>query len=349
MNTIFYQKYIDTKMKYTRLNKLFGGDPSNITPAPTPAPAPAPTPAPAPAPVPMVTSILATHNGRIRCLLNSLNINSHTNAKFKNCAVLKLIITQNSLSVKLMHDGELNTSGDKDKYFSTSGTTDEIFHDHTTTNEQEFTQILQKLNMNQNDFGDIKKANHTFYIVRHGDGEHNEAKASGTKINKTILGLLTDAKLTEIGKLQAINAGYALLEDLQNTKVNYLFASDLIRTRQTLKSIYDIIKSKLAMQNEKVYIVPCSHELDFKKTKTSSTDTTKQNCDARQKILAQENIMSCKDFSKPYCAHTDGLYNDWGYYWRFYGEGSRSHAGRHKQRCRDTSVIKQMLNIMNAR
>ena len=131
--------------------------------------------------------------------------------------------------------------------------------------------------------------------------------------------------------------------------VNYLFASDLIRTRQTLKSIYDIIKTNFQtpMKNEKVYIVPCSHELDFKKTKKSLVDSKKQNCDAQQQILAQENIMACKDFSKTYCAHTDGLYNDWGYYWKFYGNGSRSNPGMKKQQCRNTNVIKQMLNIIN--
>ena len=332
MDTDFYQKYVKYKMKYNQLSKLFGGDPTNTT-------------------TPMITSILVTHNNRIRCLLDSLNINSGTNAKFKNCAILKLVITQDSLSISLVYEGQLNqtTSVSKDKYFSNIGNTDEHFHTYTTGYKKEFTQVLQDLNSNESDFAGLKPVNHTFYIIRHGDGKHNEAKANGTKINKTVLGLLEDAKLTGPGEVQAINAGHALLRDLQNTKVNYLFASDLIRTRQTLKFIYDIIKDNLEMQNKKVYIVPCSHELDFKKTKKSLYGNQKQSCDAQQQILAQENRMSCKDFSKTDCVHTDGLYNDWGYYWKFYGKGSRSAPGTTKQQCRNTSVIKQMLNIINAR
>jgi len=340
----FYQKYVKYKMKYSQLNNLVGGNPSNILTSNIPT-----------SNIPMVTSILVTHNNRIRCLLDALSINSDTNAKFKNCAILKLIITQDSLSISLVYDGQLtqtssvNKDHNKDKYFSNTDNTGEYFYTYTTGDEKDFTRVLRDLNLDLNDFAGLKPVNHTFYIIRHGDGKHNEAKADGTKINKTILGLLEDAKLTGPGKVQAISAGYALLSDLQNTKVNYLFASDLIRTRQTLKCIYDIIKVKLEMQNEKVYIVPCSHELDFKKTKKSLSEDQTQNCDAQQQILAQENRMSCKDFSKTDCAHTDGLYNDWGYYWKFYGKGSRSAPGMTKEQCRNTGVIKQMLNIINAR
>jgi len=122
---------------------------------------------------------------------------------------------------------------------------------------------------------------YTFYLVRHGDGIHNKAKADG---KKGIFGPnLIDAELTLDGKSQAIEAGNKLKSLLGHTPIDYLFASDLKRTRQTLEGV---LGQGILLSNPKsnVIILPCSHELDYKKN----------SCDGNQpNIFSAENKTSC--------------------------------------------------------
>ena len=72
-----------------------------------------------------------------------------------------------------------------------------------------------------------------------------------------------DTNLTEIGITQAERTGEFLkkIPDISNPKNLFLFASDLQRTRQTL-----INALKVAGINKgDIFILPCSHELNYKK------------------------------------------------------------------------------------
>ena len=343
MEANFYQKYIKYKAKYNDLRRLIGGQ---VPPTPK-----------------TIVSLVGTHNGRIRCLVDSLNLGYDTKAKFKNCAILKLTISQNNFSISLEYNGELSHTENgktKDKYFvrpvpvhiqrivetSVLSSNEVVFQPFVTSDNAKLAQVIQSLNLKN---ADLQNYNYTFYIIRHGDGEHNKAKVDGTKLAKTLSGELEDAKLTLEGVNQATEAGNALVNFILNGSiVDYLFASDLIRTRQTLKKIYDIVKPKSGIKNEKIYIVPCLHELDFKKSNVNPITKQSQNCDAQQFGQAIENKNKCpRTLSKDkYCPDTDGLPNDWTNYFDFYGNGTRTAPGMRKKQCRNTNAFAEMAIMM---
>lgn len=51
---------------------------------------------------------------------------------------------------------------------------------------------------------------------------------------------------------------------LNNIKFNYIFVSDLARTRQTIQKILN--SNSYHNQIKKIFVLPCSHELDFVKS-----------------------------------------------------------------------------------
>jgi bisphosphoglycerate-dependent phosphoglycerate mutase len=200
-----------------------------------------------------------------------------------------------------------------------------------------------------------------FYIVRHGDGVHNKAKQEGFfyKSLQIIKGLLNDASLTPIGENQCKVAGKKLGET--NPVINFLFTSDLKRTRQTLYRLLEGGEENILFNppNEKfnnVIILPCSHELDYKDDK----------CDGNQGITAQANQMNCsaisvcpitKTLNVDYCSYlppvkdTDSknLCLNWSHYSKFYGtekNGTRKNPTSKPQKCKDTNMIKQAIGII---
>jgi len=366
MDNEWRQKYFKYKIKYNELKKLIGAASQNNTIS-TPT---------------EINSIIVTHNGRLRCLLDHFK-KGLGSIKFQNCAILKLVVSMNKCDLSLVYSGSLasNTENDKstktvnsigvsdkdkDKYYVTPGT-------QTNKQSEEFITIsnmetLKLLNVKSVDLGD---KTYNFYLIRHGDGKHNQAKAEG---KKGIFGPdLTDAELTLAGIKQAENAGQEFKKMLgENTKIDHLFASDLKRTRQTLE---EVLRQGIQLTNPNldIFILPCSHELDYHKT----------NCDGNQptSFFSAENKMNCpsnnnsNDGTNDYCSsiikykytenngikHTENegvLYLNWKYYKLFYDNSSRTPEKKSifniinteksiRFHCRETSMLSLALFIIN--
>ena len=265
------------------------------------------------------TSIIVTHNGKIRCLLDKLGFSDDLNyntkkLKFKNCVILKLEITSNQMSINMVDPGDLSKEDNYDTslYFTS------------------FDKVL--------DNGIKKAENNTFifYLIRHGDGTHNKAKIRGT--NEKI----TDPSLTKIGEEQCIQAGRKLC-DLQ-VNFNFLFVSELVRTRQTLYKILQggIIFSPFYHQLNKVIVLPCSRELVY----------NSKNCDVDE-VTTQENDMLCNPIiteNPDYChflppvdnINANNLTIDWSHYINFH----RVQNIRRSANCKKTEMISQAIKII---
>lgn len=353
MDDVWEKKYLKYKLKYVELKKLIGAakyDKSIYGQE--------------------INSIIVTHNGRLRCLMDLLGIpkDKKNKFKFKNCAILKVTIKADGYSVKLVYSGELAADytddssdidesslnlkvggGKSDKYYVTEkkAVNEEIFTPFIKNN-------LSSINLKKED---LNNNTYTFYIIRHGDGLHNKAKDEGKKnlmstINKTFL----DAKLTDKGITQAVNAGKKLKDHLGDISIDYLFTSDLIRTRQTLESI---LNQGIVLTEPKanVKILPCSHELNY----------SSKGCDGNQgigNIISAENSVSCK-FNKnivcnsndlSYCSsikfsqnNTEGrLCLDWTFYNLFYNNKQRQNMSLSTDRfnCRNISMLSMSLFII---
>ncbi len=333
MENIWEKKYLKYKLKYINLKNLIGAAKydSNIDPNTSQ----------------QINSIIVTHNGRLRCLMDLLGYTGSAENKFKNCAILKIVIdgTKCEYSVDLIYSGELassskkqNGGGKSDKYYVTK---------QETRGEKEVnfickTENIEKLKLTKDDVGNNT---FTFYIIRHGDGEHNKAKEEGHKVWSTLFtNKILDAKLTPNGIDQATIAGKSLKTQLDGEKIDYLFTSDLIRTRQTLESVInqEIILSK---PESKVIILPCSHELDY----------NPEGCDGNKSVVSVENSVSCKlekDNKEYYCSkikYGNSIINlDWDFYKLFYNYKQKAYMSSSKDRfnCRNTSMLSMALFII---
>jgi hypothetical protein len=186
---------------------------------------------------------------------------------------------------------------------------------------------------------------YVFYLIRHGQAEHNVLKGMSKKWGAlAVSSAYKDTSLTNTGVQQAIQIGQKLqvILDEQHQEVDYLFASDLKRTRQTLYYILQPMDGDPALRHKQINILPCSEELNY---------TANKNCDSSQWATPNENISLCnpfKDYAKAglpdLCQNERGNYASWKNYNAFYGTGTRSNPGKYKpQLCRDTDMIKQAI------
>jgi broad specificity phosphatase PhoE len=284
--------------------------------------------------------LLCTHNSRIRCLIKRYfsKSNDINKIKFKNCAIFKLSISLKSddINLELVYGGEVDEKKlKKHKYFIPEPQNhheNEVQNHHTNevyfkTVESTKTKLLDNLSITS----DIE-----IYIIRHGEGEHNV----GSFIKKHSQ---QDPSLTIKGINQAsIGAKTYINNVLNDTQFNKLFASKLYRTWETLINVLD----DNMITYKKIIILPCSHELAYKPGKDG-------NCDANQRLggivpwTSPENIDKCsKNQTKPDCMNITKKDKDkelnysinWKHYNKFYIDT--------KGKCRDTNMIKEMINII---
>lgn len=309
------------------------------------------------------TSIIATHQARIRCLLYSYGAGimdktqlqnaqpqikrddtlttpllSSTGggpsvpgqvASFKNGAVLRLVIDNIKISVSLVVSGEIG--GDEAKagytYFTTGERTPGVVYGETTFVTKT---IPNKIYHNLGE--DI----YEFYIVRHGQAVHNTLKGL-SKLNSP-----KDTNLTSLGKQQAFNTGISLSNLIRNSANKYgtpvyMFSSDLRRTRQTILQLMSAfpdttlgtIPEDTPNTLREINVLPCAHELTYKINQGS--------CDgpAQPMVTPNENIATCSGPGD--CSVEKGVVktnngrlaertytNNWDEYNRFYGDATRS-------------------------
>ncbi len=300
--------------------------------------------------------LLVSHNGRMRCFIDSLkNIEDDLTDKpvdnimkyklgtsgekeirFMNGAVLKVSLFKNSDlgTIELFYQGNVNNRK-PGLYFTEVG--DSVKGD-ITFGKYTFNYV-QSFGINQLTY-DVN-----FYIVRHGEGTHN--LKDKLKSVKFITRTGTDPKLTTDGENQANGAGLKFLNS--GIKFNKIFVSRLERTKQTA---YLILKSSNNLTNQTVLtVLPCSHELLYSKS---------GNCDKSNAMMpvAPENVSNCEHTNKTYtqctecCTFTMTYFDknkadtndimikvDWNGYNKFYYEN--------KGQCRDTNFIIEALKLIS--
>jgi len=261
--------------------------------------------------------------------------------RFKNGCILEFKITTSNIRVKLVYDGIVDEEKPKYVYYVSPGSAP----DPKVVAGKYQTTLFREINIPNVMYNVSPGYTYVFYLIRHGQGEHNVLKGMSKKWGAlAVSSKYKDPSLTNTGVQQAIEIGQKLqvILEQQNQKIDYLFASDLKRTRQTLYYILQPMDSDPALRNKQINILPCSEELTY---------TANKNCDSSQWATPNENISLCnpfKDYAKAglpdLCQNERGNYASWKNYTAFYGTGTRNSPGKYKpQQCRDTDMIKQAI------
>ena len=273
------------------------------------------------------TSIITTHQARLRCFLHKYVINDNNNKmnRFQNGCIIKFTINPKTIEIELLYNGEIDEEKADYVYYVKPGTKD------TKADEGKYQiQELPKITVN-NDLNLRSQNTYTFYLIRHGQAEHNLLKG----IQK-VVGVHKNTNLTDIGILQAENSGKEMVSILNNTKINYLFASDLSRTHQTMNHFIKNIPQDNLL-NKEIIVLPCSHELKY-------VDGSK--CDGNQGYTPtpNENISTCTNET---CKEIEGIPVNWNYYDIFYGEGTRNSPGNNRQHCSSNNMIELAIELIH--
>lgn len=298
---------------------------------------------------PPLNCLLITHNNILQCFIKKQRVilgqeNDERKIRFKNCAILCLTLnlTDNNFIIELVYNGQLsedekrNVSEERPYYVTlkTSIISEGLYVPFVPI-EGRISDKTRALNLLSNDLTDLKTKFKTdtikFYIVRHGQAEHNEKKW-----NKAGLSLELDTTITEEGARQAYYSARALTGILEDETIDIVCASDLQRTRQTVLpfiSQFDIV-------SQKIVIVPCANELNnsgndgdcYEKSSNSSLLGSKSS---------RENYPACTPETCPSIKSQDGNINiDWSLYSLFYDNKMRSYPNlTDKPNCKDTNMV----------
>ena len=177
------------------------------------------------------------------------------------------------------------------------------------------------------------KLNYVFYVVRHGQSEHNNSRTASGMLHHKL-----DTELITIDDDTIKDAGTVIQDDLTYNHISKYFVSDLLRTRQTL----DLIIQGMRINPTDVIptVLPCASEV---------ADVGKDgDCDESVSIMkkgARENYPSCT-FER---TKTDvNCKADWSVYFNFYGQKMRGQddtfSGMFRKktprmRCRNTNML----------
>jgi len=309
-----------------------------------------------------VVSLIASHNSRIQCLLDRINPIS-TKTRFQNCAILRLSINKSEVDLSLVYSGELSQSektsiSPKKPYYTTGDKLGQPGYVEYKFNDISVSAALEKLNLTMID---LANNDFVFYIVRHGQGKHNEKIATFS----ATLGLEKDTSVTAEGKQQAYNSGVALFDILTKNgeTIQKWFSSDLVRTRET---IVEIIKglnfegSKLTEKPSVIVVLPCASEISTSGSGSGDCDLVASSSNLFSK-MARENYPNCKlsdistttDSDRQGC-NIDGIPLSWKLYLDFYGNQIRGddyltskRTSIAKQQCRNTNMISMAVFFIN--
>lgn len=290
-------------------------------------------------------SLIVSHNYRLRCFFSSFLPESLREYRFANCAIMKMQLHRTStrsvsMSIEMVYTGEIPQDARTHYFFTT-----EEEAPTPSSNRRSFPTYHQlhrhlktlHISLDQLTIG----TNYVFYIVRHGQAEHN------TYGKLDILKHLyhADTSLTRVGIYQAKRAGFQLQSILRShhqQTIHYLFASDLLRTRQTLLHLCGSLKKRQIKLPKQMTVLPCSHEILF----------TKGNCDqhAWNTInFGAENRSACdvkmSDMDHPCNTMSNShlrLHVDWSIYLEFYNDSKRPNL-HIKNKCTSTNMIAEAI------
>lgn len=265
--------------------------------------------------------------------------------RFKNASMLKITINSQTISVNLMINGVVDEMKKDYVYYVKPGTEEEdVYAREGRYKVVPFTPI-EKPNTEY----DVGDNTYIFYLVRHGQATHNVYKTKDKFFAQ--ITRKKDTHLTDAGTNQALQSGEEARVLISSGNVammlppSYLFASDLMRTRETLVSFLNGMGIPYTTD---IIVLPCSHELDYKKD---------GNCDAKAGLLSSaENITSCA-INIDSCKKIDKYNVDWSAYDNFYkngtGVGMRSGICTDKScnayKCKNTDMLKEAISIINSK
>ena len=305
-------------------------------------------------------SLIASHNNRLKCIVDKLFENSNRKDEFKdfykykyqNCCILRidmrcLLNEKNKFRcvATMIYSGELNQK-DEDKtkkYWKSSDDTKEAqkvkkgwFSNKTIDKYTAFPQFesiidLNKLNDTRlNIFNLRNNNNYIFFLTRHGEGVHNTMKTAEKIKNQSVV---LNAPLTPNGIEQAKKAGKKLNDYLKGARIqpiDFTFASDLQRAQYTVANMFVQLERRFINPTySDIYILPCSHEIVGKEG----------NCDNAGDITWAENTPTKLDI--------DNIFNkklNWEYYDMNF---SRINKKNKTKQCRNTNMFTEMINIID--
>jgi broad specificity phosphatase PhoE len=293
------------------------------------------------------TSIIATHQARIRCLLSKMFDKKFE--RFKNGAIIRLDIESNPIrevNISLVYEGDLgdDENNPSKKYYVNNDSnigeqqryTGEKFRDMTYTDDE------NKLNI------EINNNTYTFFLIRHGQGTHNPLKGRVKRVRQFKPGsLYKDPELTEIGKEQAKNTGKLKLMSNSNTDLktnlksaNFFFCSDLIRTIQTIAYFLSELHEGENLNDKEIIVLPCAHELTYKNKKNGK-------CDGTQRLNTNENLPS--QMPDKINIQKNEFRINWKTYTNFYNHNKGRMAtvrNPFRKRCSNTNFIKEAIEYI---
>lgn len=256
--------------------------------------------------------------------------------RFKNGSVLEITITQSSIAMRLLLEGEIDEPKPKYVYYVIPGSENK---DAGALNGQYQVTPFVPVKIQNTIYQDVGNKKYVFYLMRHGQATHNLVGTKFQKFSKIFSGE-RDTHLTDAGREQAVRTGIKMRGLLSSTTDSiapptFLFTSDLKRTRETLA---EFMKGMAIPYDTSVYILPCSHELNY---------TDDGNCDGNQQATPPENKMTCTA-STAECMSVNNLPVNWDKYYRFYGNSTRSNMCKAcgAKQCRNTDMIQEAMNII---
>ena len=285
--------------------------------------------------------LLVTHNNIIQCFIEKLRPSAQK-IRFKNCAILCLSLDLETKQFKielvfngLLSDEETNKiSIDKPYYVKEVFSPNSLGYNEGDILFEPIIGNISLLNILPEDLANLRNKTEKnmikFYIVRHGQAEHNVSKI---RVN------MYDTSVTNIGRDQAITSAKVLKKilDRNDETINIVFASDLARTRQTALPFFNIM-----FLEPKIIIDPCSNEL------STNGDGTGNCYEKNAKIIvkALENFPNCTPETCRSIKTMSGakIAIDWSLYRAFYSSKKnnvRSYSEELKDRpnCKDTNMI----------
>lgn len=188
--------------------------------------------------------LIVSHSKRIRSFLYKNFLNVAKKMRLRNCAIIKIFFDNinNKTCAILIYEGETDENENRK---ASSYYTDTHFN-------------------NLNIFSDtlIVPDNVNIFMIRHAQGYHN---ANNTVFKKIVASfnwnILKDPQLTNLGNNQAKNAGNFLKmyfrEHNLNKNLCINFCSVLLRTRETINNILDVLE----IYDKDIIILPCSNEI----------------------------------------------------------------------------------------
>ena len=239
-----------------------------------------------------IVSIIVSHNTRIQCFIDAIQQNvNEDKIRFMNCAILKLTITPTQLYLSMVYQGNLSEVESS----KISDARPYYVKEMTTPTPGLVVYPTTMYSMDTYNFNEYLKLpfidkQYTFYIVRHGQAQHNDS----SNIFAGKLHMVTDTSLTPEGITQAQLAGQQLYQYLTiNNQVvpTHFFVSDLVRTHETLDTILDSMRQNLEVTPRKPIVLPCASELPFKGTLGQCDQVTADS--PLYSKLSSENYSKC--------------------------------------------------------